>query len=69
MKKTFKQFMKEQTVPNIVGSAGQSPNNMVGTQGMGPDGFPNKLSVDNLKRKRLINFTNFRRSVTTNKFN
>ena len=64
MKKTFKQFMKEQTVPNIAGTAGQSPNNIVGTQGMGPDGFSNQLSRDNLQRKRLLAMMNWRRQIT-----
>ena len=56
--------MKEQTVPNIVGTAGQSPNNPVGTAGMGPDGFPNQLSKDNLQRKRMMAMMNFRRQIT-----
>ena len=64
MKKTFKQFMYEQTVPNIVGTAGQNPKNVVGTAGMNTDGFPNRISRDELERRRLMAQINWRRRTT-----
>lgn len=64
MKKSFKEFMNEQTVPNIVGTAGQNPNNVVGTAGMNPDGFPNRISKEELQRRRLMLQTNWRRRIT-----